>query len=308
MGAKELDRGALGALGVDDALISTRERLDGERALSFLAALPALAAHWQSRLDLAGARIMPGGVLSAALECKRRSDGATVVLKLSAPAVASSRAEAAALTTWDGVGACELLHASDDGSVLLLGAVQPGNAVRPGDDDRDDARRAGELLAVLHRVAPERIPAAIPPASHELRWRFERAHQQLDRSSPGRGLISHAQIDEAHRGALALQDQCRRTVLCHGDFLNKNILLDTAGAWCAIDPRPCVGDPCLDAAFWCLTHRPGERVRGRCELLADVAGLDPQRLWAWVTAFAVAEAVLVTDLPRARAHHRLVGG
>ncbi len=301
-----LDCQALGALGVDDELIAKRERLDGERALEFLAQLPALAARWQSRLDLEDGRIMPGGVLSAALACRRRRDGATVVLKLSAPGVASARAEAAALAAWNGVGACALEYATDDGSVLLLEAIVPGRPVGPGDDDCDDARRAGELLAQLHRLPATGIPAAIPPAAKELQWRFERAHRQLDGSSPGKGLIGHDQLDEAYRAALELDRQCASRVMCHGDFLNKNILIDTQGAWRAIDPRPCLGDPCLDAAFWCLTHRPGEQTRERCELLAAAAGLNPDRLWSWVLAFAVSETVLVTDLPRALAHHGLL--
>ena len=301
-----LDPQALGALGVDDEMIAKRERLDGRRALEFLAQLPAQAADWQSRLDLQGARMMPGGVLSAALSCRRRRDGAAVVLKLSAPGVAGARAEAAALAAWAGRGACELLHATDDGSVLLLEAIVPGGPVAPGEDQRDDARRAAELLTVLHRLPAARVPAAIPPAAHELRWRFERAHRQLDGLSPGRGLISHRQLDDAHRALLELDRRCVRKVMCHGDFLNKNILLEDDGAWRAIDPRPCRGDPCLDAAFWCLTHRPGEKVRERCELLAGAAGLDPERLWSWVLAFAVSETVLVTDRPRALAHHRVI--
>jgi streptomycin 6-kinase len=96
--------------------------------------------------------------------------------------------------------------------------------------------------------------------------------------------------------------------MCHGDLMDKNILLDTRGNWWAIDPRPCVGDPCLDAAFWSVTHRPGERVKQRCELVARAAGLNADRVWAWALVFAVSEAVLVTDRPRARAHHRVLGG
>jgi len=249
---------------------------------------------------------MPGGVLSAALACKRRGDGAAVVLKLSASNTVSTRAEAAALQAWDGGGACALLFANGDASAMLLAAVQPGHRVAPGDDDRDDARRAGELLALLHRLPAEHIPRTIPPAAHELHWRFQRAHQQLDGSSLGKGMICHRQLDDAHRAALELDRQCRRKVMCHGDFLNKNILLDAGGTWCAIDPRPCVGDPCLDAAFWCLTHRPGQCVRERCELLADAAGLDAGRLWSWALAFAASETVLVTDLPRARAYHHVL--
>jgi streptomycin 6-kinase len=305
--APELNLDALGRLGVDDALIAKCERLDGLRALQFLAELPALAACWQERLGLRDARIMPGGVLSAALACSRRSDGAAVVLKLSAPHVASSRAEAAALAAWDGVGACALLHASADGGVLLLEAISPGTAVS-ADDDREDARRAAGLLAALHRIPAERIVAAVPDAVRELRWRFERAHALLDGPTHAGGLISHDRLDEAYRRAFALHEQRSRTALCHGDFMNKNILHDAGGSWRAIDPRPCAGDPCLDAAFWSLTHRPGERVKERCELVAHAAGLDHGRVWAWAQVFAVSEAVLVTDLARAQAHHGLIAG
>lgn len=303
MTAPQLELEALGALGVDEAIIARRERLDGQRALQFLAELPALAAHWQERMGLRNARMMPGGVLSAALCCEQRSDGAAVVLKLSASHVSSARAEAAALAAWDGVGACALLFATEDGAVLLLEAIRPGIAVRPGDDDAKDCRRAGELLVALHGVAAERIPAAIPDAAHELRWRFVRAHEQLDRASDARGLVGHDDLDRAYRAALVLHEQSSHTVLCHGDFLNKNILLDQQANWRAIDPRPCVADPCLDAAFWSLAHRPGERVKERCELVAHVAGLDGERVWSWARAFAASEAVLVTDHLRARAHY-----
>jgi len=317
--APNLNLKALERLGVDAALIAKRERLDGRRALRFLADLPGLAASWQEQLGLRDARIMPGGVLSAALACSRVTDGLPVVLKLSAAHATSSRAEAAALAAWNGVGACGLLHAADDGAVLLLEAIRPGTAVRPdgedGDDvaplpgrDGEDARRAADLLAALHRVPPERIPSEIPDATHELHWRFERAHAHLDGPSHAGGLVSHAVIDEAHERALALHARSPRRVLCHGDFTNKNVLLDADRAWRAIDPRPCVGDPCLDAAFWSLTHRPGVHVKERCELVARARGLDAARVWAWAQAFAVSETVLVTDIVRARAHHRVLAG
>ncbi|MGO9888327.1 MAG: aminoglycoside phosphotransferase family protein [Solirubrobacteraceae bacterium] len=304
----KLDLDGLAVLGVDDALIAKRERLDGHRALRFLAELPALAACWEARLGLHGARIMPGGVLSAALACRRRSDGAPVVLKLSARHATSPGAEAAALAAWDGVGACPLLYTAEDGRVLLLGAICPGVPVRPSDDDREDTRLAGKLLSALHRIPAERIPAGIPDAAQELRWRFERAHQQLDGPSHATGMVSHRDLDAAHKTALALHAQSRGKVMCHGDFMNKNILLDAPGNWWAIDPRPCIADRCLDAAFWSLTHRPGERVKQRCELVARTARLDADRVWAWALVFAVSEAVLVTDLPRAHAHHSVLGG
>ena len=303
--APALDLDGLAVLGVDAAMIEKRERLDGQRALCFLAELPALAAHWQARLGLSDARIIPGGVLSAALACRRRADGAPVVLKLSGSHATSARAEAAGLATWNGVGACALLYSTEDGGVLLLRAISPGAAVAPRDEVAD-ARRAGELLRCLHRTPERHISEAVPDAAQELAWRFARAHEQLDRASHARGLVSHRDLDAAHQTALALHRQRATTVMCHGDFMDKNILLDEDGAWWAIDPRPCVGDPSMDAAFWSLTHRPGERVRERCELAAGAAGLPPERVWAWALAFAVSEAVLVTDQARARAHHSVL--
>jgi streptomycin 6-kinase len=297
-----MHREALAALGVDDALIAKRERLDGYRALAFLAELPALAAVWQERLELRDARVMPGGVLSAALACTRRGDGRPVVLKLSSAAAGNAEAEALALRTWGGAGACALLFEAERGRVMLLEAIRPGTSVEPGEDETD-ALRAGALLAVLHRAPPARIP----DASEELRWRFERAHEKLDGPSYARGLIGHADIDRAHEAALALHESRTRTVLCHGDFIDKNLLLDRDGGWRAIDPRPCAGDPCLDAAFWALAHRPGAAVRERSRMIADVAGLDGERVCQWARAFAVSEAVLVTDAVRARAHHRVIG-
>lgn len=295
-----MDRSALAELGVDEALIEKRRRLDGEHALAFLTELPALVARWQGRLALREARVMPGGVLSAALMC-RGADGSPVVLKLSSPAAGNARAEADALRIWNGVGAPALLFEADGGRVMLMQAICPGDAVEP-EDDRADARRAAELLSALHR-APS---AGMPDATDELRWRFERAHEKLDGPSYAQGLVSHEDVDAAYQDAVELHDNRLRTVLCHGDFINKNLLVDHSAAWWAIDPRPVLGDPCLDAAFWALAHRPGMAVKQRCELIAAAARLDPRRVWRWAQVFAVSEAVLVTDQVRARAHHSVL--
>jgi streptomycin 6-kinase len=300
----ELDGRALAALGVDGALIEARRRLDGTRALTFLAELPALAGRWQAELGLEDARIMPGGLLSAAFACRRRDDGSRAVLKLSAAEATSAPAEAAALAAWDGTGACRLIFATTDGRAMLLDAIVPGTPVKPG-EERADAERAGALLVALQRLPATRVPPAIPDAGVELAWRFDRAHRMLDGPSPGKGLVSHEEIESAREAALALHAGAPTRVMCHGDFLDKNILVGAGDEWVAIDPRPCIADPCLDAAFWCLAHRPGEQVRQRCRLISEAAGLNADRTWAWARTFAVSEAVLVRDARRSQAHHRV---
>lgn len=299
----ELARPALRALGIDEPIIAERRRLDGGRAESFLAELPGLVDRWQEELGLTGARLLPGGILSAAFACCQRDE--SVVLKLSASAATNARSEAAALRAWSGQGACRLRFDADDGRVMLLDAVRPGTPPVPVSES-EDARRLAGLMAALHR--PLSVPGAIPAARDELDWRFSRAHRMLDGPSPARGVISHREIEEAHHRALGLDAERPVTVLCHGDLLDKNILVDARGEWCAIDPRPCRGDPCLDAAFWALAHRDGTDSMWRAPVIAVATGLDPGRIVDWMRVFAVSEAVLARSSGLSTAYLEVLGG
>jgi streptomycin 6-kinase len=298
----ELDRQALRALGIDEPIIAERRRLDGRPAERFLAELPELVERSQKGLGLTGARLLPGGVLSAAFACHQGAEA--VVLKLSAARATSAQAEAAALRAWAGRGACRLRFASHDGRVMLLDAIRPGRPPAPVSELEDACRLAG-LMAELHR--PLVIPRAVPDARQELDWRFSRAHRMLDGPSPARGVISHRQIHEAHHRALGLDAERPVTVLCHGDLLDKNILLDAQGRWWAIDPRPCRGDPCLDAAFWALAHRDGAGSRGRAAVIAAATGLDARRIAAWMRVFAVCEAVLARSAGLSKSYLEVLG-
>lgn len=299
-----MDEPLLETLGIGPDLIAERIRLDGVRARQFLEHLPERVSALQSELGLGEPRFLPGGVLSATFACTRLADATAVVLKLSAPGAASAAAEAAALAAWDGRGACRLLHASDSGQVMLLEMIVPGTGLHPGDDD-DDVRRAATLLSQLQ--LREGWPPEVPDATSELHWRFERAHRMLDNASPARGRVTHDQVDDAYKRALTLHAQTRDRALLHGDFISKNILLDTDGNWWAIDPRPCLGDPCMEAAFWALAHRPGVAVHTRCTAMADTLELDRGRVWQWAQVFAVSETVLVRDLDRSVAHATVAG-
>ena len=119
--------------------------------------------------------------------------------------------------------------------------------------------------------------------------------------------MTPAELDAATGAAAELHATAVRA-LCHGDFLDKNILLGRDRRWWAIDPMPCIGDPCLDAAFWALHHRPGSDVRGRCGLIAAAAGLDGGRVWRWARALAAAEAALDVGRGRAAGHLRTLRG
>jgi streptomycin 6-kinase len=295
------DFAALGALGIDELEIARRTRLDGDDAVVFLAGLTELAARWQRCFGLEGARFMDGGALSAAFACTRAADNRKTVLKLSAPGAHSARAEAAALAAWRGIGAPTLLAASDDADALLLDAIVPGTAVYPSNHDDQDERAAAELLARLN-AAGDGHPPDVPDATLELRWRFNRARRWITEGRAVAPVALH-ELDAAAYAAECLHATTPHAALLHGDFLDKNILLDHDGRWWAIDPMPCIGDPCLDAGFWALHHRPGTNVRTRCTQLARAAGLDSDRVWRWAHAFAASEAAL--DIGPGRAHGHL---
>ena len=115
-------------------------------------------------------------------------------------------------------------------------------------------------------------------------------------------MVSHRDLDAAHKTALALHAQSRGKVRCHGDFMNKNILLD-ARATGGRSTRARIADRCLDAASG--PYSPTRRAReARCELVARTARLDADRVWAWALVFAVSEAALATT---SRARMRTTG-
>ena len=157
---------------------------------------------------------------------------------------------------------------SDDRAALLLDAIEPGTAAQAGQDEPADARRAAGLLALLQRD-PRDVPVAIPDAAVTLAWRFDRASRFV---ADGRAFaaVTPAELDAGRRATAALLATAAHT-LCHGDFLDKNILLDGDGSWWAIDPMPCIGDPCLDARSGRCTT-----VRGTASPTAAIASPLPR--------------------------------
>jgi len=80
-----------------------------------------------------------------------------------------------------------------------------------------------------------------------------------------------------------------RTVLLHGDFLDKNLLWDGVG-YVAIDPIPRIGDPCSDVGFFASGHPPATAILERATAIAARMDLDPHRARQWGAVWAVLEA------------------
>ncbi len=243
----------------------------GAEGQRFIDALPAtvdeLAAEW----GFTPSHVLPGGAVSYVVG-GTLAGGGEAVLKV-APVDEENRHEAAALRVWNGHGAVRLLRHDATRNALLTERLRPGRALYDtGLGWEEEARIAAPLIARL---------AVAPPAGHPFRlladdaatWRLDGALREL--------------ADRLTATAPA------RDVLVNRDLHALNILADGDG-WCAIDPKPLVGDPAFTAGAMLrdrrdeLSGQPGYEalLRRRLAILCDGTGDDPWRVAAWAACYA----------------------
>jgi hypothetical protein len=58
----------------------------------------------------------------------------------------------------------------------------------------------------------------------------------------------------------------------------------------AIDPIPCIGDPCADAGFFAAGQPPAAGIFPRAAAMATRLGLDRRRTERWAAIWAVLQA------------------
>lgn len=232
--------------------------------------------------------VLDGGHRSAVFA--GRAAGRDVVVKLT---VTRGEAidEAVALHAWRHTGAAvELLDVDTDLRALLLRRVSPGTPLAR--DHLVPAATAADLLNRLH---------SCPNESHRFRSLTE-VYPELERvalddidferrtrSEPTRGEAGLRCIEAARSSMRRLCASTTRTTLLHGDFLLKNLLLDTTG-YIAIDPKPRTGDPCADIGFFASDHASAT-ILARSTEIAECLGADAERARRWAAVWTVLQTV-----------------
>jgi streptomycin 6-kinase len=239
--------------------------------------------RWQLRDE----RTLGGGFASVVFACTTAA-GHEVVVKLLATEP-EARAEAAALTAWQHTrAAVQLIDADFMHAALLLERIRPGTHL-PGNGDPAATQIAADLLTRLHQAPAGAFPF---PGLHQYYLRAEQRSRDdaaYERRVSGDSTLGEAGLARLGEARLAVERLCastKETVLLHGDFLDKNLLSD-GGNYLAIDPIPCIGDPCADVGFFAAGHPPATGILRRADAIAALMSLDRHRARRWAAVWAI---------------------
>lgn len=192
-----------------------------------------------------------------------------------------------------GEGAVSLLDCDPEIGALLLKRILPGDNLTVLEDDRHATRIAAEAMVALRRPRPG--GSEFPTMETWCRG-YSRYRENFPRHG---GPLPRALFEQADRLADELLHSAGREYLLHGDLHHGNLLFQEGGAWVAIDPKGVIGEfACEAGPFLCnpipsLIRRPAlmNVLKDRLAILAEVTGLDRQRLAAWSFCRAVLSAI-----------------
>ncbi|MCW2924094.1 MAG: aminoglycoside phosphotransferase [Thermoleophilia bacterium] len=260
---------------------------------AWLSQLPDLVDRASARWGLEPGEPYASGNVGLALRVQGAGDR-PLVLKLNFPEPESER-EADALAWWDGLGAVRLVAHDRGDRALLLERCEPGTTLQATHAEDAAFVVSAEVMRALQRPAPvdhgfRTLADAAAQWAVTVPERWERLGRPFER-----GLVDAA--CDAYRD-LGADQRSADAVVLHGDLHGCNILDAGSGRWLAIDPKPLVGEPAFDA---CAVVRerledllaapdPAARARRRLDLVADLTGLDAERIRQWNVAHTLAWA------------------
>jgi streptomycin 6-kinase len=253
---------------------------------AWLARLPAHVARFAKLWSLdVGAPFQPGGQ-TAWVASARDPAGRAVVLKIGWPHPEAAQ-EADGLAAWGGRGAV-VLHASDvvdDAVALLLEHCVPATALA----ERPEAEQDPVIAALLLRLW-------ISPGHRRFRPLAEMCAQWADafeaKLAQGRARIDPGLARDGIALFRALPASASREALLCTDLHAGNVLAAEREPWLVIDPKPFVGDPTYDLLQHMLNcdERLHADPLGFARKLAELVGVDPERLRLWLFARCVQES------------------
>ncbi len=213
-----------------------------------------------------------------------RSDGTPAVLKLAMPHM-EGRDEIRGLRYWGGGPMVRLLEADDDSGAMLLEGCMPGTTLRSRPEPEQDEIIAGILKRIWESTTETTAQNGFRPLSQMIDlWTEETIAQR--NLWPDAGLV-----EEGLRAMKELARPAADDVLLATDLHASNVLRAQREPWLAIDPKPFVGDRSYDPVQHLINceMRLHRDPAGLVERVADLTGVDGERLRRWTFARAAAD-------------------
>ncbi len=270
-------------------LLIEEERPPGFR--EWLAALPEivseLASGWGLRLD---DPYLPGGYC-AWVAPAGSSSGEELVLKVDWRGHWEDEHEAPGLTHWDGDGAARCFATRELGPArgLLLERCTPGGRLKCSMAEADQDVVVTGLMRRLwsHELPEDHSFRSLRDMCERWAYSFDIYFEQDNRGfDPGLAREAISLLRE-------LPSTADRTVLLCTDLHGDNILASRREPWLAIDPKPFAGDPAFDTVQHMLNcdERLAADPVGLAGRMAELAGVDPERVRLWLFARCAQESL-----------------
>ena len=268
------------------AIEKTIVTMHGEDGQRWLDDLPRRIAVYEARWDLQVGQ--PFANLSYNYVASASGlNGVPAVLKIcyGGPEVET---EMAALRLANGEGMVRLLQEDPAGHAMLLQRAAPGDMLIDHPDDEEATRIAAGVMVAVWRPAPADHPF---PTVADWGRGFERMRQ---RYGGGTGPLPPELTGRAERLFADLVATSAEPVVLHGDLHHHNILRDR-DHWLAIDPKGIVGEPAYEIGALMRNRLPPmaddagatDILARRIRIVADVTGLDADRMRQWTIAQAL---------------------
>jgi streptomycin 6-kinase len=196
--------------------------------------------------------------------------------------------EAEGLRQWNGSGSVRLIAVEDfsDTTALLLERCVPGTALSSVPERDQDIVIARLLQRLWCEPEPDRPFRPLHVMCDAWAAAFEHAYVPGVVLDPGLAREGIALLRSLGRDA-------ERQVLLCTDLHAGNVLAAKREPWLVIDPKPYVSDPVYDPLQHILNC--GNRLRAQPRdfprRIADLVGVDPERLLLWLFARYVQESL-----------------
>lgn len=272
----------------------------GAAGEAWLSGLNAQVADYERRWDIRVASVCRGGTEGFVADA-RTKDGRDAVLKIVMPGTDPRRQEQRTLAAANGKGYAKLLRADEEKNVLLVEKL--GRQLH--EFALSDEAVIGHICATLGVAWMPREPdgpafATGADRADEFLGAIQRLWPSLGRPCAPR--TYEMALDFAARRKAAFDPV--QSVLAHGDAHEWNTLAvpGHSDTFKLVDPDGAFAERAFDLAIpmreWPngIPEDPLRRLRGRCSLLARLAGVSPQPIWEWSLLQLVWNGLLLKDV------------